>query len=494
LTYNNCVAAAIRGELVTKSIFVFSIIFFSFLNHKANAESAATTDLKNTVKNFPVVEGVAQSAGIVPIGCEAKLEETPGPEAKLSVADCSKEITDTDYKIIEKILTDLKALNKSGLDAKSAEYKTAHAKIIEGVDDALSPAAKGMLATEVFKATFTVPNATKEFKNAFSDFEIWAGFHVRSFGPGTDYASMGIMDSVRTPIHWVLDQVNNGGERTPLGIELYEESMLRVHDRWTKLDKAISKLDLPKEEKSALFAKVREYGQMIQKRDGIMLEATQERAQAFQSAVVQIGAAVEAKLISRHIQQAKQERPGAVEALLWGLDEGAAIIFKEHTKLAIKAFQSGGDIGCAWGIMAAKENPEIWKGALKGASMEFVAGLASSNPNFGIAVDTVIASKNSQDVLVDSVGVAQQLLEAKKLFAEAGVLIDQAEKEDNLIKKGKLEKEAREKLREFRELRVDAGMSIYELGVDILDLSSSLKDLKENYKKFAESMKDFSTP
>jgi hypothetical protein len=64
-----------------------------------------------------------------------------------------------------------------------------------------------MLATEVFKAIFAVPNATKEFKNAFSAFEICADFHVRSFGPGTDYASMGIMDSVRTPIHWVLDQV-----------------------------------------------------------------------------------------------------------------------------------------------------------------------------------------------------------------------------------------------------------------------------------------------
>lgn len=325
--------------------FVFALILTSVFSNEIYAQGYIKNDLKKATENFSILESALKEAGNSPTACNTKNEVKA--DVKLSIADCSSDVTETDRKIIEKILDDLKVLSKRNLDKKSSEYKNTYAKIIQGADEALSSAAKGILANEVFKETFTVPNETKEFKRAFIEFQTWAGFHVKSFGPGTEYASLGIMDSVRTPIHWVIDQVANDGERTPLGIELYKESMLRFHEKWTKLNDVISKLDLPREEKSELFAKVREYGQMIEKRDGVMLDATQDRIQAFQSAVVQIGAAVEAKLITRHLSQSKKKRPKAVAALIDGINTGAGIIFKEHTKIAIKAFQSGGDIGCA---------------------------------------------------------------------------------------------------------------------------------------------------
>jgi hypothetical protein len=210
---------------VSKVLIIFAFLFSTFFQD-VRAQDAVKTDLKNVVENFSVIESITQEAGVSPVRCNTKQEGTQAEaeEVKLSVSDCSTAVTDTDLKIIEKILTDIKALKKSNLDAKSAEYKTAYAKIIEGADDALSPAAKGMLATQIFKETFSVPNATKEFKNAFSEFESWAGFHVRSFGPGTDYASLGLMDSVRATIPAELKGIAMGGSTT--------RSFRMYSDRW----------------------------------------------------------------------------------------------------------------------------------------------------------------------------------------------------------------------------------------------------------------------
>jgi hypothetical protein len=408
--------------------------------------------------------------------------------AELSIADCSSDVTVTDYLILEEIATDLKALKKRALKETSLEYKKIYEAILEGADEGLTPAAKGMLATHLFKESLQADGQSKEFRLALFEFQEWGEFHMMNFGPGTPYASFGVLDMINTPMKWLMDQIYNGGEKTPLVSEIYEKSIIRVGDKAIKLLNVIRLLDIPQETKSAMSKKISEYNHLLSQRDQMTLDATIQRAEAIKSSVIQVGAAVEAELLSLVLSKIGASN-GPGKFLISGINKTKSTITKKQIKMLLKALQSGGDASCAWGIMASKENPRIWREAIEAGVKKGAFTLATqvikgaSDADINLLVDTFNITKNTEGYVKGAFGTGQDSILAAKKFKESGILISQARAEKNLKKRGKIEKDAREKLREAKAHAIDAGADMIDLAFDTVETAKNLDQLGRAYDK-----------
>lgn len=407
---------------------------------------------------------------------------------ELTIAECSSDVTTTDYLILEEIATDLRALKKKALKETSAEYKKAYEAILEGADEGLTPAAKGMLATHLFKESIQGDDQSKEFRKALFEFQEWGDFHMMNFGPGTPYASFGVLDMVNTPMKWLLDQIYNGGEKTPLVSEIYEKSIIRVGDKAMKLLEIIRLLDIPQESKSAMAMKINEYNRLLSQRDQMTLDATIQRADALKSTVIQVGAAIEVELLGQALGKLGASN-GPGKFLIAGLDKAKSTITKEQVKLLLKSYYSGGNAGCAWGIMAAKENPRIWREAIQDGVKKGAFTLATqvikgaSDEDIHLLVDTFNVGKKTHGYIKGAFGAGDYAILAAKRFKESGILIAEAKAEKNVKKRGRIEKDAREKLRESKMFAIDAGADMVDLAFDTLETAKSLDQLGQAYDK-----------
>lgn len=444
--------------------------------------NVSTALLKEAVKEInQVPAALAMSSS--PSSCVLENGTDNKPvERELKVADCNSEMTATDVLILKKIEDDVATLKDSDLKKDSPEYKKAYAGLLKDAEEGLTPAAKGVLATNLLKKSFAQQKILqnqevlmrdprfKTFKKAFISFEAWSEYHIQNFGPGSPIASMGYFDMIKTPVHAVIDLMN--GTKTPLTVELYQESMKRVGDTQIALLNAIRDLGISQEEKSEMTKSLREYNGIISQRDHVFLEGTVKRAEALRSTVVQLGGAIEARLLDQVLTKTGFDQNALGQGLRSMLNSSSKSIFKEQTKLVLKALSDGGDPGCVWGILAAEENPKIWKEALisgvQSGARTFTAELTRKNnkKRLGATVDVILKGKDLYDEIK---GIADNVTagaEALKKSKEVEALLAKAKEEKDLIKRGKMEKEAKEIMRTLKDKSVESGVDAVDQIVD----------------------------
>ena len=463
-----------------------AINFVPSVNASNLSEFQATQKLlKETIEGTEFVKKAIHTT-TSPTGCEALLG-TKGKRESLKLADCNTNVTKTDHLIIDKIMKDIQELNNKNLENNSIEYKDSYKKIFEGSGEALSPAAKGMLATNVLKEVLKVETNSKKLKQALNNFHAEAEFHVQHFGPGTSNSSLGFLGMTNTPVNWVIDKIT-GAKRTPTLQELYTESDNRVSKSAFALTLAIKSSDLPDDEKNELNKKSLAFQQMILDRNGKMADATVDRIAAEKSTFFQYIAAVEARLANFALVKTGLSKVSGLKGIHKTLEYSSLVIFREQASLMAQAGTTVGDMGCAWGILAAEENTKIWKEAvLSGMAM----GLGKEiGGKLGVAVTVAM---DAHELKVDADGLGPSALAAINAYKEGTKLMgmaEQAEADGNIIAQGKLENEAIEKFREYRIQRIKAGVALGQGVADSFDFVHGFKHFKASFKGDAKNIKE----
>ncbi len=352
-------------------------------------------------------------------------------ESVIKESDCREGLSEIDVATLLEIESELKKL-KNLYPNPDAFNKRAQAVVKEKYET-LGPQARALFVQQGIKAQLNTlqlnsEEQNKNFKRALDEYMTWSDFHVKQFGPGGTYPSMGVFDKL----------FGKSGD-------LWLDSVKRVNAADLQLMTAAYaelKAGRISEKEYESFSKAMlEHRTYLSDRNKLLYKANEQRLAASKKSVLLTGAALAATVVTGGLASGTLGAAwgtAATTAAIGGTSGFAGTIFAGQTKMLAEAAASGGDVGCAFAIKAIEGNDQLAKDALVNGVIGAIAGggigrLLAKGGKYASRTVTALKSLTAVGVTAGSFGTGKNASLAYENYSKAREF---AEKSDAAFKAG----------------------------------------------------------